>query len=77
MDGHLNPDPVDSKYAGVVSRESVRIALTYAVLLGIGKWAADIMNEFVQALTPEKYYRVCGPISLEVIIWGGRSYVKV
>ncbi len=28
-DGHLTPDPVDSTYAGVVSRESVHIALTY------------------------------------------------
>ena len=34
-DGHLMPDPVDSTYTGVVSRESVRIALTYAGLLGL------------------------------------------
>ena len=29
-DGHKTPDLEDSKYAGVVSRESVRITLTYA-----------------------------------------------
>ncbi len=52
-DGHLTPDPVDSTYAGVVSRELVRIALTYTTPLGIDIWAADIMNIFVQALTTE------------------------
>ena len=46
-DGHLTPDPVDSTYAGVVSRETVRIALTYAALHGLDIWAADIMNAFV------------------------------
>ena len=35
-DGHLTPDPVDSTYAGVVLRGNVRIALTYAVLHGLG-----------------------------------------
>ena len=28
LDGHKTPDPVGSTYAGVVSRESVRIAFT-------------------------------------------------
>ena len=46
-DGHLTSDPVDSTYAGVMSRELVRIASTYAVLLGIDIWSADIMNTFV------------------------------
>ena len=32
LDGHKTPDPVGCKYAGVVSRESVRIAFTYAAL---------------------------------------------
>ena len=48
-DGHLTPDPVDSTYAGVVSRETVRIALTYTALTGIDIWA-----------TTEKYYIICG-----------------
>ena len=36
------PDPIDSNYAGVVSRDSVRIALTYAALNGLDICAADI-----------------------------------
>ena len=32
LDGHKTPDPIGSTYAGVVSRESVCIALTYAAL---------------------------------------------
>ena len=32
LDGHKMPDPIGSTYAGVVSRESVHIALTYAAL---------------------------------------------
>ena len=45
--GHLTPDLDDSKYAGVVSRESVRIALTYAALYGIEVLAADIRNAYL------------------------------
>lgn len=60
-DGHLTPDPVGSTYAGVVSRETVRIALTYAALHGLDLWTADTMNAFVQAPTTEKYWIECGP----------------
>eukprot|EP00957_Ditylum_brightwellii_P119055 9080794-Ditylum_brightwellii.AAC.1 len=35
-DGLKTPYPDGSTYAGVVSRESVRIALTYAALNGLG-----------------------------------------
>ena len=54
-DGHLTPDPIDSTYAGDISRETVRIALTYSALLGVDICAADIMNAFVQAPNTEKY----------------------
>jgi len=60
-DGHLTPDPEGSTYAGVVSRESIRIALTYAALNGIDVMAADIQNAFLQAPLTEKHYVVCGP----------------
>ena len=60
-DGHLTPDPADNTYAGVVSRETVRIALTYAALHGLDIKAADIMNAFVQAPMTEKYWIECGP----------------
>jgi len=42
LDGHKTHDPIGSTYAGVVSRESVRIALTYAALNGLDVCAADI-----------------------------------
>ena len=59
-DGHKTPDLEDSKYAGVVSRESVRIALTYAAVHGVDVLAADIRNAYLQAPTSEKHYIICG-----------------
>ena len=59
-DGHLTPDLENSKYAGIVSRESMRIALTYATLHRIIVLAADIRNAYLQAPTSEKYYIICG-----------------
>lgn len=56
LDGHRTADPEDSTYAGVVSRESVRIAFTYAALNGIDICAADILNAYLQAPSSEKYY---------------------
>jgi hypothetical protein len=49
MDGHKLPTPEGSTYAGVVSRESVRIALTYAAKNGLEVFAADIRNAYQQA----------------------------
>ena len=53
-DGHLTEDPDGSRYAGVVSRESVRIALMYAALNNLPVMAADIRNAYLQAPTSEK-----------------------
>ena len=61
LDGHRTPDVDYSTYAGVVSRESVRIALTYAALNGLDVWGADIRNAYVQAPSSRKDYIVCGP----------------
>jgi hypothetical protein len=61
LDGHRTPDPVGSTYAGVVSRESVRIAFTYAALNGVDVCAADIRNAYLQAPSSCKDYIVCGP----------------
>ena len=60
-DGHKTPEPEWSTYAGVVSRESVRIALTYAALMGLDVCACDIQNAYLQAPSTEKHYIVCGP----------------
>ena len=49
LDGHKNPDPVGSTYAGVVSRESTRIVFTYAALNARDVFAADIQNDHLQA----------------------------
>ena len=49
-----------STYAGVVSRESVRIALTYAALNHIDVMAADIRNAYLQAPSSQKDYIICG-----------------
>ena len=59
-DGHRTADPDTSTYAGVVGRESVRIALTYAALNGIDVTAADIKNAYLQAPSSEQHYIICG-----------------
>ena len=48
-EGCRTPNPVTSTYVGVVYRESVRIAFTYAALNGLYIWAADVQNAFLQA----------------------------
>ena len=60
-EGCRTPNPVTSTYAGVVYRESVRIALTYAALNGLDVWAADVQNVFLQAPCSDKYFTVCWP----------------
>ena len=46
-DGHKTPIPEWSTFSGVVSRESVRIAFTYAELNGLPVCAADIQNAYL------------------------------
>lgn len=58
--GGVTPTPVKSTYAGVVSRESVRIAFTYAALNDLEVMAADIQNAYLQAPISEKYWTTCG-----------------
>ena len=61
LDGHKTPDPIGSTYAGVVSRESEQIALTYAALNDLDVFAADIWNAYLQAPSSQKDYITCGP----------------
>ena len=61
LDGHKTAKPTGSTYAGVVSRESVRIALTYAALNDLDVTAADIRNAYLQAPSSQKDYIICGP----------------
>ena len=61
LDGHKTPDPVGSKYAGVVSRESVRNAFTYAALNELDVCMADIRNAYLQSPTSQRHYIIFGP----------------
>ena len=81
-DGYKTPTPKSSIFAGVVSRESVRIAMTYAALNGLPICAADIQNAYLQAQTSEKHYVICGPDGLKNVgkvaiivraLYGGKS----
>ena len=49
LDGNRSADPVGYTYDGVVSRDSVRIALTSAALNNIDVLAAEIQNTYLQA----------------------------
>ena len=58
-DGHRTPDPIRSTFAGVVSRASIRIALTYAALNELAVVAADIQSAYLPP-SSEKHYVICG-----------------
>ena len=59
--GHLNPDPIDSIYSGVVSTRSLRLSIFLAKLSNVKVCAADIGNAYLEATTKEKLYIVAGP----------------
>ena len=61
LDGHKTPDPIGSTFAGVVSRESVQIAFTYAALNDLQVFAANIRNAYLQVPSSQKGYVACGP----------------
>ena len=59
LDRHKTPDTEGSKYAGVVSRESIRIVFLYAALNGLDIFAANIPNTYLQAPSSRKDYIIC------------------
>ncbi len=59
-DGHKTPDSLTSSFAGVVSRNSICISLTHAALLGLPVLGANIRNAYLQALSSEKHFIICG-----------------
>ena len=61
LDGHKTPDPVGSKYAGVVSREIFRIAFIYAALNDLDVCMEDIRDAYLQSPTSQKHCIICGP----------------
>jgi hypothetical protein len=58
--GHLTDPPAAATYASVVSRESVRIALTLTALNDLDILAADVENAYLHAPISEKVWTVCG-----------------
>jgi hypothetical protein len=60
-DGHKTPDLTTSSFAGVVSRKSIWIALTYAALLGLHAIGGNIKNAYLQTSSLEKHFIVCDP----------------
>ena len=60
LDGYKCTTPTGSTSAGAVSRESVRIALTYAALNRLDVCAADIQNAYLQAPSSQKDFIYCG-----------------
>ena len=60
-DGHKTIDPLGTNYAGVVSRDIVRIVFTLTAMDGLDICATNIQNAYIQTPTSEKHYMICGP----------------
>ena len=60
-DGHKTATPATITYSSVVSRDSVRIALTIAALNDLKILACDILNAYLTAPCREKFWCKAGP----------------
>ena len=60
-DGHKTKSPASITYSSVVSRDSVKIALTIASLNSLHVSACDIGNAYLNATCREKLWTVAGP----------------
>jgi hypothetical protein len=58
--GHMTSPPHAATYASVVSRESVRIALTIAALSDLDVLAGDVRNAYLNAPVAELIWTSCG-----------------
>jgi hypothetical protein len=59
--GHVTGAPAAMTYASVISRETVRIALTIAALNSLSVTTRDVMNAYITAPITEKVWTVLGP----------------
>ena len=59
--GHTTETPATLTYSSVVSRDSVRIALTMAALNGLAVMACDIQNAYLTVDCREKIWTRAGP----------------
>ena len=60
-DGHLNKEPVESIYSGVVSLRSLRMVVFLSQLNNLEIWGADVGNAYLEAYTDEKLCIIAGP----------------
>jgi len=60
-DGHWTETPAALTYSSVVSRDSVRIAVTIAALNDLSVLACDIQNANLTAKCQEKVWTRAGP----------------
>ena len=60
-DGHKTVSPATITYSSVVSRDSVRIALTIAALNDLKVLPCDILNTYLTAPCREKFWCTAGP----------------
>jgi len=58
--GHMTSAPAAMTYASVVSRETVRIALTLAALNDLDVMCGDVLNAYITAPVTEKIYTTLG-----------------
>ena len=58
--GHMTTAPAAMTYASVVSRETVRIALTLAALNDLDVMCGDVLNAYITAPVTEKIYTTLG-----------------
>jgi hypothetical protein len=58
--GHVTEPPTSLTYSSVVSRDSVRIALTIAALNDLEVLGCDIQNAYISAPCREKIYTIAG-----------------
>ena len=58
--GHMTDPPKESVFSSVVTRDSVRIAFTYAALNGLEILAGDVQNAYLNAPTKEKCWFKAG-----------------
>jgi Reverse transcriptase (RNA-dependent DNA polymerase) len=58
--GHMTDPPKDSTYSSVVSRDSIRLALLIAALNDLDVLACDVQGAYLNAMTKEKIWTICG-----------------
>jgi hypothetical protein len=59
--GHLTQAPVTITYASVVSRETVRLTLTFASLNDLEVKVGNVLNAYITAPVKEKVWTILGP----------------